>query len=578
RLGDDANVVADPASLALLRSRLQDAHPGVVIYALTRLEALDEHAVVHELPDLMRHPAPEVRREAFIRVERLRLRSLRDNVQTQPSAEAVPFVKESALRALGSIADDCSELIQALDESDIHVLRGAMIGLLKYGNEPAARQKMDHLLASPSNADRILAMEILGEVNRPEYYPQLIAACDLPETGIAAGIALASIGTQTLPAIESGFGDLQAPRQRLITLSKALGRIGGTHSQTILLSRMSATDDELRSQILEALSQADYRARDISMVRQAVEAEVEAAAWITAAQVDLHEAGETDLLVAAMQGALAQARSRALLCLSYVLDGDSIRRAREALLAGSPAQMSYALEIMDAQLPADWKGWVMPLLEEIYPQARNQRFAAHFPQARQAPEDRLCAIIENANFPYWLRACAVHALARLNRNLIQGDDAMLSTVEKVLILKTVSMFSQTPDNVLADVADLLEEVDVAGHETIFNQGEAGDSLYVILDGKVRVHDGERLLNYLGERDVFGEMALLDPEPRLASVTAEEPTRLFRLDQASFYELMAQRPEIATGIIRVLTSHLRNRIRDIAQLNQRIQELEKRATA
>jgi CRP-like cAMP-binding protein len=156
---------------------------------------------------------------------------------------------------------------------------------------------------------------------------------------------------------------------------------------------------------------------------------------------------------------------------------------------------------------------------------------------------------------------------------MKGDPVMLSTVEKVLILKTVSMFSQTPDNVLADVADILEEVNVSENENIFKQGDSGDSLYVIVDGKVRVHDGERLLNYLGERDVFGEMALLDPEPRLASVTAVEATRLFRLKQAPFYELMSERPEVATGIIRVLTGHLRNRVRDIAQLNARIKELE-----
>ena len=150
---------------------------------------------------------------------------------------------------------------------------------------------------------------------------------------------------------------------------------------------------------------------------------------------------------------------------------------------------------------------------------------------------------------------------------------MLSTVEKVLILKSVSVFSQTPDNVLADVATLLEEVDVSPNETIFNQGDPGDSLYIIQDGKVRVHAGEQLLNYLGEREVFGEMALLDPEPRLASVTAMEPTRLFRLDQASFYQLLAERPEVGAGIIRVLTGHLRNRVRDIAQLNGRLQALE-----
>jgi CRP-like cAMP-binding protein len=121
-------------------------------------------------------------------------------------------------------------------------------------------------------------------------------------------------------------------------------------------------------------------------------------------------------------------------------------------------------------------------------------------------------------------------------------------------------------------------VDASENEIIFNQGDLGDSLYVIVDGKVRVHDRERLLNYLGERDVFGEMALLDPEPRSATVTAEEPTRLFRLDQAPFYELMDERPEIAVGIIRILTGRLRNRVNDIAQLKERLKEFENKVPA
>jgi CRP-like cAMP-binding protein len=90
------------------------------------------------------------------------------------------------------------------------------------------------------------------------------------------------------------------------------------------------------------------------------------------------------------------------------------------------------------------------------------------------------------------------------------------------------MFSQTPDDVLADVADLLVEVDANPGDCLIVQGEQGDSLFVIVDGKVRVHDHERLLSYLGERQVFGEMAA-DPEPRMASVTVE--SCLFRFDQA-----------------------------------------------
>ena len=126
------------------------------------------------------------------------------------------------------------------------------------------------------------------------------------------------------------------------------------------------------------------------------------------------------------------------------------------------------------------------------------------------------------------------------------------------------MFSQTPDDVLADIADLLVEVFIGAGERIITQGEQGDSLFVIVDGRVRVHDNERLLSYLGEREVFGEMALLDPEPRMASVTALEPSRLFRLDQAAFYQLVAERPEVSIGIIHVLTGRLRSLTRDTAQ--------------
>lgn len=149
---------------------------------------------------------------------------------------------------------------------------------------------------------------------------------------------------------------------------------------------------------------------------------------------------------------------------------------------------------------------------------------------------------------------------------------MLSTIEKVLILKHVDVFQQTPDDVLADIAALLAELEVAAGDTIFRKGALGDSLYIIVTGKLRVGDGDHLLNYLGESDVFGEMALLDAEPRVASVTAVEPTRLLRLDQAPFYELIADRPEIAIGLIRVLTGHLRARVRDVTELNARISAL------
>ena len=135
---------------------------------------------------------------------------------------------------------------------------------------------------------------------------------------------------------------------------------------------------------------------------------------------------------------------------------------------------------------------------------------------------------------------------------------MFLTIEKVIILKSVPIFAETPDEILAEVATILDEIEYPAGETIFAKGDVGSCMYIIVNGEVRVHDGERTLTHLGERELFGELAVLDQEPRSASVTAVEPTRLFRLDQEAFYELMADRTEVARGIIRVLCRQVRSR--------------------
>lgn len=149
---------------------------------------------------------------------------------------------------------------------------------------------------------------------------------------------------------------------------------------------------------------------------------------------------------------------------------------------------------------------------------------------------------------------------------------MLTTSEKATILKTVNIFSGTPDEILSEVAALLKEVRVKGGETVFEKGAMGASMYVIATGRVRVHDGERTLNHLGERDVFGEMALVDSQPRLASVSAVEDTQLLRLDQEPFYRLMDERSEVARGIIHLLSRYLRARVQDLADLRTHLENV------
>ena len=138
---------------------------------------------------------------------------------------------------------------------------------------------------------------------------------------------------------------------------------------------------------------------------------------------------------------------------------------------------------------------------------------------------------------------------------------MLLTVEKVLFLKSVSLFSSLEGDAIATLAEIAQEQDVEGGRVIFKAGEHGDELYVIVSGRLKVYRGgaeeEVLLAELGPRECFGEMALLDAESRSASVAALEPCQLLKLHAADFRELMFERPQISMEIVRVLARRLRH---------------------
>lgn len=149
-----------------------------------------------------------------------------------------------------------------------------------------------------------------------------------------------------------------------------------------------------------------------------------------------------------------------------------------------------------------------------------------------------------------------------------------SLAEKVAILKSISLFTESPESILMDAAGHLEEVYCQPEEPIFRKGDPGASMYIIVEGVVKVHDGDMILNQLGERDVFGEMAALDPQPRSASVTAIGEVLLFRMNQADLYKLMQRQPEVARSVIHILCQRLRARMRDMKEDFEYMQQFEK----
>ncbi len=128
--------------------------------------------------------------------------------------------------------------------------------------------------------------------------------------------------------------------------------------------------------------------------------------------------------------------------------------------------------------------------------------------------------------------------------------------EKVLILKSLAIFNDTPETILSELGPLMQEEEFEKGTILFNEGDIGDCMFVIYKGEVKIHKGATTLAVLKEKEVFGELSLLDSETRSASATANSDCFLFKIDQEPFYELVETRPEVAKGFIKILCQRLR----------------------
>ncbi|MCX7957688.1 MAG: cyclic nucleotide-binding domain-containing protein [Deltaproteobacteria bacterium] len=133
---------------------------------------------------------------------------------------------------------------------------------------------------------------------------------------------------------------------------------------------------------------------------------------------------------------------------------------------------------------------------------------------------------------------------------------MITTLEKVLFLKEVSLFRNISSERLAKIATIAKEVEFLKGDKIINEGDEGDSLFIIVEGNVSILKGKDIIAKLGPRDFFGEMAILDSEPRSASVIADSEIVCLKISREDFTEILIDEHEIMLAIIRSLVHRLR----------------------
>lgn len=141
-------------------------------------------------------------------------------------------------------------------------------------------------------------------------------------------------------------------------------------------------------------------------------------------------------------------------------------------------------------------------------------------------------------------------------------------IEKILLLKNSDIFKNCSEADLIEIASICKESQVDKGVTLFKKGDSGNCMYFIYSGNVSIHDGEHQLATLSDNEIFGELSLLDSETRSASVTTLTDCIFLKIEQETFYDVVAINTDILKGIMRTLCRRLREQDRINVEMKRR----------
>jgi hypothetical protein len=268
---------------------------------------------------------------------------------------------------------------------------------------------------------------------------------------------------------------------------------------------------------------------------------------------------------------------------------------------------SNSLEALDDLLDPSLSGLMMPLLEDmppsqclavgrkkfklpnfdsdpvdIYPHLLAKKNWATvvltlYLASKQGVDEALKDVVENLTGSENLYICQMAQCGFYEKQdgPIKKEDGMgteISVPDKILHLRRIQIFEELSITELAAVASVTEDIVFQPGETVIKEGDAGEVMYLIIEGEVSVNKNqdqgpEIELDRISAGDYFGEMALFEDLPRSATIRTLTDTRLLMLHKQEFAEIVREYPQIALNICRVLGARLR-KSHDVVKCNEK----------
>jgi hypothetical protein len=611
----DTTQMLDATSRALLRSYLQGGDPALILYAMHCLENSEiESADLHKL---LHHALPDIRIEAARMVARRRLSSdlpaIEQRIQTERESRVIAELIHAALAVAPNSGLGIAR--QHMGSEDVLVRRFALAGVFKQGLAAAdAVEALRKLAESPDPAERLAAVRVIEESGSPSMTPLLLERLEDPSGLVRRGAARA--GAKFVdPAVSRLLTRLvldpecqqeavvsirshgpaasrlileqwqSCARSRFATrgMIRALGQIGCAESQDALWRLLEEPHRPVRGAILETLAAAPAHpgeARAITLrkiFREELADAIQARGLLTAMA---REGARTALVLSAVSEDRKSCLRRALDAASMLYPVPSFAMAKPYLLEPPGTRMTMALETVDNVFSLEDRAQLMPAVAEDATKPSPAGEAGSNP--RELVRALLLGMpVEESGglsvFTQWLAAAWMLSLEGTNDDAMEskcwrllhetgGEDGLLPGLtheegvpflERLAIFNRLQFFAGVAPSSLAQLVRKAGSMEFAAGERLLEMGAAGRSLFVIIRGSVRVHRESTTIATLGVGAIVGEMAVLDPESRSASVTAVEPVTAIELHRDVLFELMRGHFDFARAMMRMLATRLRH---------------------
>ena len=506
--------------------------------------------------------------------------------RSQQEAALTAILKHGSLAHIIRIGPRLLQLEHSQDIDD-HL---SLLRIIEAAKAQSYYQPVRALLLHSDDQIWAKAAAVAGKLEQPKLLPALVTGLLRPTSRIHAIDALRAYGSAFVDFAPRLYDDqTQKDPQLLAAIIDTFASIDDPRIIEKVKPHVMDVDDAVQDAALRTLRAKRFTtAYDDPWFVHVFE--LHSASFVRFAHllviIDGYEAGTDSVALPSLRrvvvDVLRHLQQRLFDLLGLNTQKEAIEKIRLSLDFGQDAEKGLALESLEMILPPQLRRQAMAILD---PQLTwQERLTTLQPQPSTNADELMGALRKLLQTPqlwpnHWVRinaaftlhqegnAAFVQSLARSDDPLLaqfinqlevqdQEDKPMLS-IEKVAVLRSTDIFRDTPDFILAHLANIAEERALSPGEVFIHEGEFEHHMYVVVDGEVDVLVGGHTVATLKEGAIVGEMQIIDPAPRSATVQAKGEVLVFKIGREAFEQVMAERPEISRAINRMLVRRLRS---------------------